>query len=482
MSQGFESSPGSEPPPLKPRRPRPVDGLNLHVGNQIVEPGLCVRCGACEPACPVDIIRFDDRHFPYITEEETCIRDCTRCIKVCPGADVDFAKLDEQMFGRSPHPDSITGIAQAAYVGHSTNETIRKKGTSGGFVTELLMFLLETGEIDGALVLGTESDETGWRERPFIARTVEELRLATKSKYMVVPFLKPLGEMEKIEGRYAVVALPCYVHALRKYLKVSPKLRERLKLVVGLYCNVALEPEVYPDLCDLNGARREDVQSLEFRFGDWPGGVHATLKNGATKKLLKLEEMKDEFNTLKLFYTPPRCDMCIDFSAEYADIAVGDPWLRGPDGKYLYPDDRTTVLVRTEIGASMLDRAARAGRLHLEEIPLKTYMINFEKSARYKRDLVPKYMALRKKLGLAVPSYTRPLRSGGVRGLPRSLRAALLHALSHWKWFRKLGLVLAQTPPAIAYLRRNRKRKAERFAAAYPKAEAFVEKLMNPGG
>lgn len=477
MSQSTERT--SPPPP--PRRPKRDDGINLHVVNQIVEPGLCVRCGACEPACPVDIIRFDDRQFPYITREEECIRHCTRCIKVCPGAEVDFAKFDAQMFGRSPHPDSITGIAQGAYVSHSTNMTIRKKGTSGGFVTELLMYLLESGEIDGALVMGAESDERGWQERPFIARTLDDLRLATKSKYRVVPFLKPLGEMEKVEGRYAVVALPCYIHAIQKYRKVSPKLRERLKLVIGLYCNVALEPRVYEDLCEYNGARPEDVQSLEFRFGDWPGGVHATLKNGTTTKLLKLEEMKDEFNTLKLFYTPSRCDMCIDFSAEYADIAVGDPWLRGPDGRYLYPDDRTTVLVRTDAGAAALDKAVRAGRLHAEAIPIKTYMVNFEKSARYKRDLVPSYIALRRMLGLSVPRYTRPVRSDGFRGMRKAVQAAFLHLMARWKWWRKLGLFLAQTPPAIAYLRRNRKRKAERFAAAYPKAEAFVEKLMNTG-
>ena len=61
--------------------------------------------------------------------------------------------------------------------------------------------------------------------------------------------------------------------------------------------------------------------------------MFATLREGESVKLPKLEEMKDQFNLLKAFYTPIRCNMCTDFSVEYTDLAVGDPWLRGPDGR-----------------------------------------------------------------------------------------------------------------------------------------------------
>jgi coenzyme F420 hydrogenase subunit beta len=464
----------------------PSSAVNPHVVNQVVDVGLCVRCGACEPACPVDIIRFDDAHYPVITDEEKCIVGCTRCIKVCPGDEVDFTALDRQMFGRSPHPDSITGIVRNSYVSFANDEKVRASGSSGGFVTQLLTYLIEKGEIDGALVLGTSADENGWHEQPLIARTVEELRRCQASKYMIAPVLKPLGEMERIEGRYAVVGVPCYVHALRNYLKVSPKLRQRLKLIIGLYCNVALEPHLFADVCEMKGVTPRDVTSLDFRFGQWPGGVHATLRDGRVTKVLKHEEMKDEFNTLKLFYTPPRCNMCVDFSAEYADLAVGDPWLRGPDGQYLYTDGRTTVLTRTAVGQDVLDRAVADGYISVEPIPIKTYMVNFEKTARYKRDMVPKNIELRRRLGLAVPEYHRQIGTNGhgnghsasVWSLRKAVRANLLHLASRWKFVRKLGVRLAQTPPALAYFRWNRGRKARKFAAGYGRMEAFVDKLL----
>ena len=457
---------------------------NLHVINQIVDRDLCVRCGACEPACPVDIIKFNDQAYPYITDESECITTCTRCLKVCPGEAVDFSNLDDQMFGVRPHPDSITGITKRALVSYATDDELRYRGTSGGFVTQLLIYMLDRQLIDGALVLGASAgnDNGTWQERPFIARTAEELKRAVKSKYIATPFLRPLGEMEKMEGNYAVVALPCYIHALRKYQKVSKKLRERIKLVIGLYCNVVYEPYLFDDLCEFNGIPKEDVADLHFRHGEWPGGIVGEFHDGRSKKMLKLEEMKDEFNLAKLFYTAPRCNMCVDFSAEYADIAVGDPWLRGPDGKYLFEDGRTTVLVRTEVGDQIVDMATAEGCISVKEIPLSTFMVNFESNARYKRDFVPKNIMLRRLLRLPVPEYNRPISSGKASGFFTLLLRTAILVMARFKWFRRLGLSLAQTRPAIAYFAWNRKRKEKKFAKAFPKLERFVDRLLSKRG
>jgi coenzyme F420 hydrogenase subunit beta len=449
--------------------------------NQIVERDLCTRCGACEPACPVDIIRFGDDRFPYITEMEACLQNCTRCLKVCPGEDVDFTMFDQKMFGVSPHPQSITGIVNRAFVSFATDHDLRKKATSGGFVTQLLIYMLDRGIIDGALVLGaSDEDGRGWEEKPFIARTADELRRSAKSKYRAVPHLRPLAEMERIEGNYAVVALPCYAHALRKYQRVSPKLRKRLKLVIGLYCNVTLEPYLLDELCELHGVGTSDVADLQFRGGEWPGHPTATLRDGTTTRLLKLEEMKDEFNLLKQFYTPTRCDMCTDFSVEHADVAVGDPWLRGPDGRYLFPDDRTTVLTRTQYADKLLDAAAADGYLNLREIPLKTFMMNFEKSGRHKRDFVPANIEIRKRLGLPVPDYHREFPRPSARTYVRASLKLALGYLANYKWFRKLGLRMAQLGPALAYFRWNRKRKERRYAEVFAKQEQFVQGIMPP--
>ena len=430
-------------------------------------------------SCPVDIIRFDEHALPYITEEEKCLTECTHCLKVCPADEFNFNFFDDEQFGARPHPDSITGMVKGSYVSFATDEKLRVAGTSGGFVTQILIHMLENGIIDGAVVLGTEAGKEGWRQKPFVARTLEDLKRAMKSKYLAVPYLdESLREIQSIDGNYAVVALPCYLHALAKYKQLNRRLRERIKLTIGLFCNVVFEPSLVKDLCEFNGVRMDDVADLHFRHGQWPGGVVLELKDGSTQSAFKIDDMKDQFNLLKLFYTPRRCNMCTDFSAEYADIAVGDPWLRGPDGNYLYEDNRTTVLTRTDAGEAAVRQAVKDGYIVVKTLPLKTFMVNFETTSRYKRDFVPKYLKVRRFLGLPTPDYNRTIGSGSLKGY-RSLftRLFILNMAKRFKWFRRLSLFLAQTRPALAWWVWNRKRKAQRFSRNYRRIESFVETM-----
>jgi hypothetical protein len=123
--------------------------------------------------------------------------------------------------------------------------------------------------------------------------------------------------------------------------------------------------------------------------------------------------------------------------------------------------------------------AVAAGYIGIEDLPLETFMVNFEKSARYKRDLVPEYMELRRRFGLRSPAYGRDV-SPGLREKPiwqlrEGWRAYLLHAISKYQWLRINLVRMSQTAPALAYYRWNRKRKARKFAAGYARAKAFVQ-------
>jgi hypothetical protein len=250
-------------------------------------------------------------------------------------------------------------------------------------------------------------------------------------------------------------------------------------LVIGLYCNVVFEPKLLDDLCDFSGLDRRDLVDLEFRGGSWPGGILARMRDGSVKKVLKMEEMRDEFNTLKLFYTPPRCTMCTDFSAEYADIAVGDPWLRGPDGKLLYQDGRTTVLIRTAVGEEVVRSAESDGFVKLEPLSVKTWMMNFEGSASYKRDFVPINIRLRERLRLPVPHYRRAMGRHRPRAAVSVLFRSVVLALARSRAFRRAGLALAQTSPALSFFRWNRRRKERKFSARYARMEAFTARFSH---
>lgn len=58
-------------------------------GGVVVKMDLCIRCGACAKACPVDAIYLDPQTTPYV-----CIH-CGRCVNFCPHACLEMGESHE---------------------------------------------------------------------------------------------------------------------------------------------------------------------------------------------------------------------------------------------------------------------------------------------------------------------------------------------------------------------------------------------------
>ena len=59
-------------------------------GGVIVKKSLCIRCGDCVPACPVDAIYRDNTGEPYV-----CIH-CGRCVPFCPHDCLEMLELSKE--------------------------------------------------------------------------------------------------------------------------------------------------------------------------------------------------------------------------------------------------------------------------------------------------------------------------------------------------------------------------------------------------
>jgi coenzyme F420 hydrogenase subunit beta len=376
----------------------------LHVVNEVVDHGLCVRCGMCLPACPYDILGLDQRLYPKMLDEAKCPTQCDACLRVCPGLEVNYPQLSNQLFGTVPDPLSVTGVARRLLAAYSTDPVIRESGSSGGVVSQLLVWMLEKGYIQGALVVKNDFS-TNAQSTPFIATTREQILGSCGSKYTIIPVDMAFDLVFKTPGRIAMVGVPCHIHAVRKYQQIRKSLNDKLPLIIGLACHMAFEPECLEDLLAKNKIPERQVRSVSFRSGKWPGGIQATLEGGKKQNLHQSDVKSGAYNYLARLYYPERCLTCTDFSAELADLMVSDPWMRNEQGDYLFKDSRSLVLLRSEKAERLFMEAVADGVLEYVELPLSMFNEQFGAFVRHKKVHAPMRVEQLKRRGERYPEY-----------------------------------------------------------------------------
>jgi len=265
-------------------RPWGWEGLDMsyiELRHDVIEKGLCVRYGVCVGICPVRVIEFDEARYPILAGQCT---GCGACTASCPGADVDFPALSRRVFGREFDVLALQGHTENLFLAHATDPEVRRSGTSGGMVTALLLHLFEHKKIDGAVVVDFDR-ENPLRSKGILATTAEQIRSAAGSKYCLTPSMAVLQELRNLEGKYAVVALSCQTHGLRKMEEADPKLAAKIACIFGLYCAWNMEPDSHLEAIVSAGFGLEEVSRFYFRGGDWPRGYVVKKKDGTRIKL-----------------------------------------------------------------------------------------------------------------------------------------------------------------------------------------------------
>jgi coenzyme F420 hydrogenase subunit beta len=369
---------------------------------QVVKDDLCTGCGTCVSLCPEEAIEMviNEKKGIYVPElkEEKC-SDCGTCYKVCPGHEVDFKQLNLEIFGKEPE-DILIGNYQNCYVGHATDYDIRYNSASGGLVTALLIYMLEEGIIDGALVTRMRKDKP-LEPEPFIARTKEEIIEASKSKYCPVPANVTLREILEVDGRYAVVGLPCHIHGLRKAQRVNKKLRERVVVCLGIFCAHTDSFLATKFILNVYGVNNEDLKRIEYRGRGWPGSMLVELNNGNTK-VIPFKEYINIFHSYN-FFTPKRCLLCSDATCELTDITFGDAWdlsdLKNNEVGF------SALISRTENGEKILQKIEDNKKIKLIETQVEN-VVTSQRGLMYTKKIGLRHrISILRLIGKKVPKF-----------------------------------------------------------------------------
>ena len=254
--------------------------------------------------------------------------------------------MDDEIKRKLAWSEPIGRVISTSSV-RAVDEIIRKNATDGGAVTGLLLYLFDTGQINGAIV----TKKIGKFERiPHLATTREEIIESAGFFFETSPgmssFSQQYSENATIEAfntlrkkgltRVALVASPCQIMAFRKMevLGVTPS--ESIKFCFGLFCsgNFIFDEANKSVLSEKFDFSWDDVERINIKEE-----LYIYLNDGSVKSI-----PLDDIEFMKKY----ACKLCLDYTAQFADLSFGG--LGSEDGW-------TTVLARTPKGRAALESA-----------------------------------------------------------------------------------------------------------------------------
>jgi coenzyme F420 hydrogenase subunit beta len=309
-------------------------------------------------------------------------------------------------------------------------------------ISRLLIFALEEGIVDGVLVVRMKKDKP-LEPEPFIARTREQVIWASKSKYCPVPANVALKEIMSKRGKFAVVGLPCHIQGIRKAEALDKKIREKIRLHLGLFCSHTINFNGTEVLLHKFGVDKRIVRKLDYRGNGWPGNLSITLSNGQTLRGKQNDYRKEWWNPLfsPFFFTPLRCMLCSDQTNELADLSFGDAWLK----EILKKDKMGTsvVISRSKAGEEILKRAELKGKITLNKISCEKVIESQWNPLFFKKVGLSSRMYILRSFGRVMPKYC-----GVKQNVNRSMHiVSLLQLFDAFFSNRKIGLFALKYTP-----------------------------------
>ncbi len=311
------------------------DALEL----EIVYKDLCSGCGVCSAVCPENVISVEE--FPKLTGECT---NCGYCLQACPRSFIDRKAYEEKLFGSIS--DDILGSYILIKAARSKNEKVLSRAQDGGFVTEMLGYMLKNGIIDGAIVASVDDNK---KPLPTIARSLEDIYKSGGTKYANSPNLALLKEAKEKNLRVALVGLPCQIEGFRKlenYKIEDIDLTSNVVITIAIFCKSNFLLSLYDYIEEKYGVKLKEMKKVDIK------GKNFIIKK-ESGDVLKIP-LKEAYK-----YRRAGCKVCLDFSSRLSDVSVGS--VGSPSGY-------STVIVRSEKAKEIFESMEKDGVIETKEV------------------------------------------------------------------------------------------------------------------
>lgn len=317
--------------------------------NKIIKRHFCIGCGMCASVLGADKCKMElgggGFYIPAVLSDIS--KNESQLIRrLCPGIHVEGNKQS-----------GVWGSMKSIEESWSTDSVIRRKAASGGVVTSLALYLLESKTVDAILQVGVEEGSYLYNKLK-ISRSREDIISNAQSRYAPALVFNDIIEiLDSTNEKFAFIGKPCDIAAMKNLLLEYKKYDDRIKALISIFC--AGMPSYNASIMTWQMSGRTDEPIfLKYRGDGWPGNFCAKWKDG-TEFQLSYNESWGKVLGRNIGF---RCKICPDGIGMLADIAVGDSW----NTKNGYPDftesdGKCFVMVRTETGSNIMELAGKRG-------------------------------------------------------------------------------------------------------------------------
>lgn len=368
-----------------------------HSIEQVVDQHLCMGCGACAAARPDLVTMVDTEHHgrrPKLKATADAVAS-QALVKVCPGREIEFAPARD-------YDEAAWGPILDVWEGHASDPELRFRASSGGVVSALALYCIETGVAAGAVQVRARQDQPLLNET-VISRSRADVVAATSSRYSPASPCERLADVRADGRKHVFVGKPCDVAGAERLMRADDKLRDSIALTVSIFCAGTPSTAGSRELIRALGVTENaEVEELRYRGNGWPGLMSARFRptDNVPPETASMTYAKGWGEILQK-HKQWRCRLCADHLGEHADLSIGDPWYR-PIGDDEHGE--SLILVRSKRGREVLRAAVAAGYLAVEKRSVETLAASQPNLEQTKGAVFGRCLSARA-VGAAAPTY-----------------------------------------------------------------------------
>lgn len=282
--------------------------------------------------------------------------------------------------------------------GYCTDGQIYENATSGGIVTAIASYMLKKGCVKGVVTTRTIYTGQGPRSQTFIATNEEELCKAQGSKYCPTPALSIMDDVIAWDGPLAFIGTPCQIAGMRLLQARNQDLSQKIKICIGIFCGGYRDLRETTTLIRRSGFMERDIVEFRYRYGGQPG--YMLIVDGKGKRHTMAYP---DYSRRTGYIKHKRCRLCVDATAELADISCGDGWLerlnRDSNRKW------SLIIVRSNFAKNLITSMVECGSIVQQPVTLQELIVAQAGNLDSKKNRYLAKMRLYKMLGSQVPYY-----------------------------------------------------------------------------